>query len=73
MFERRLDAPAREPGSGVKIIPYAGEPIDAALRGFKKLTDRSNVLRDLRRHEYFVSRSERRWQKSNAARKRRDK
>jgi small subunit ribosomal protein S21 len=73
MFERRLDAPPREPGSGVKIIPYPGEPIDATLRRFKKLCDRTNILKDYRRHEHFVSRSDRRRQKSNAARKRRDK
>ena len=73
MFERRLDAPPREPGSGVKVIPYAGEPIDATLRRFKKLADRANVIKDYRRHEHFISRSERRRQKSDAARRRRDK
>jgi small subunit ribosomal protein S21 len=73
MFERRLDAPPREPGSGVKVVLYVGEPIDAALRRFKKLCDRTNVIKDYRRHEHFISRSERRRQKSDLARKRRDK
>ncbi|MGI6036730.1 MAG: 30S ribosomal protein S21 [Limnochordia bacterium] len=47
------------------------EPLDRALRRFKRSCQRSGVLRDARRHEHYEKPSVRRKKKSEAARKRR--
>ena len=56
------------PGCTVRVAQ--GEPIDFALRKFKKAVEKTNVLRDARRKEFHVPRSERLRAKSAAARKR---
>ena len=47
-----------------------GERIDSALRRFRKAVDKSGVLSDLRKHEYFEKPSEKKKRKQAAARKR---
>ncbi len=59
------------PLSGVKVEPLPGEHIDSVLRRFKKATQKSGILVDLRRSEYFVQPSRRRREKSVKARRRR--
>jgi small subunit ribosomal protein S21 len=54
--------------SEVRVLP--GEHIDAALRRFKKITQRDGLVADMRRREFFVSPSVARRKKSVAARKR---
>jgi len=65
--------PARARGVGlmamVRVEP--GEYIDTALRRFKKATQKADILRDLRRHEFYTGRSARRRRKSAAAQRRR--
>ncbi len=61
----------REVLSGVKVAAYPGESIDSIARRFKKIVQKSLVLTDTRRHEFFVSKGERRRLKSLQARKRR--
>ena len=47
-----------------------GETVESMLRRFKKETLKSEILKDLRKHEYFVSPSEKRRLKSAEAQKR---
>ena len=47
-----------------------GENLDSMLRRFKKEVLKSEVLKDLRKHEYYVSPSEKRRLKSAEAQKR---
>lgn len=46
------------------------ETVDSMLRRFKKEVLKSEVLKDLRKHEYYVSPSEKRRLKSAEAQKR---
>ena len=46
------------------------EHIEEHLRRFKKLTNRSGILTDIKKHSNFTPKSARRKSKSNAARKR---
>ena len=48
----------------------AEENLDSMLRRFKKEVLKSEVLKDLRKHEYYVSSSEKRRIKSAEAQKR---
>lgn len=55
-------------GIGIRLLP--GEPIDAALRRFKKIVEKANVTFDARRHEAFTPKPQARRLKSAQARKR---
>ncbi len=46
------------------------EPFDRALRRFRRETQRSGILRDLRKHQHYESPSVKRKKKSEAARAR---
>lgn len=52
------------------IIVKKDESLDSALRRFKKEVVKSEVLKDLRKHEYYVAPSEKRRLKSAEAQKR---
>ena len=52
----------------VKARP--GETVDSLLRRFKKDVLKSEVLKDLRKHEYYISPSQKRRLKSAEAQKR---
>jgi ribosomal protein S21 len=67
MFDRGRS----EPLSGVKVLPYPGEDIDSIVKRFKKVTQKSLVLVDARRHEFFIPKCEQRRLKSLKARNRR--
>lgn len=71
MYDRARGEPRPLSCSGVQIEPYPGEPIDSIVRRFKKIVERSLILPDYRRRQYFVPKSERRRVKSLVARKRR--
>lgn len=47
-----------------------GETLDSMLRRFKKEVLKSEILKDLRKHEYYVAPSEKRRLKSAEAQKR---
>ena len=47
-----------------------GESIERALRRFRRAVQRENILRDAKRHAYFVKPGERRRAKEAAARRR---
>jgi len=53
----------------VRVSP--GEPIESALRRFKKATQKAGILAEARKHEHYEKPSVRRKKKSAAARKRR--
>lgn len=52
----------------VKVRP--GETLDSALRRFKKEVIKAGIIQDLRKHEYYVSPSQKKRLKTEAARKR---
>jgi len=52
------------------IIPRRNESIDSVLKRFKKAVERSGVLSDLRKHEFYEKPSVKRKRKAAAARKR---
>ena len=54
--------------SGVRV--REGEPFERALRRFRRTVERSGVLKELRRRQYYEKPSVRRKKKSLAARKR---
>jgi small subunit ribosomal protein S21 len=59
--------------TGAPIVKlYPGEPIDAALRRFKKAMESSGVRADIARHEHAMTRSQRRRRKTALARRRGD-
>ena len=60
MFDRGPRESRCAPLSGVKVVAGPFEHIDSIVRRFKKVTERSLIIADARRHEYFVPKSERR-------------
>ena len=46
------------------------ESVDSMLRRFKKEVLKAEIIKDLRKHEYYIAPSEKRRMKSNEARKR---
>jgi ribosomal protein S21 len=58
--------------NGTMIARALDEPIEAALRRFKKAVEKSGLRWELRRREGFISKSERRRIKSREARRRRE-
>ncbi len=54
--------------SGVRV--REGEPFERALRRFRRTVERSGVLKELRRRQYYEKPSVRAKKKSLAARKR---
>jgi small subunit ribosomal protein S21 len=62
----------REEVSRVTLVAVRdGEPIEKALRRFKKKVEAAGILKDLRRREYYSKPSVRKKEKSAAADKRR--
>lgn len=57
-------------GLGVVVEPRRGEKIESLLKRFKFKAMQSGVMKEVRNRRYFVSPSERRRQKSKAARRR---
>lgn len=53
------------------VIATPGESIDSLIRRFKKGVDAAGIMRELRQRKGFRSKSERRREKSRAARTRR--
>ena len=60
----------KEVNTIMAIKARPGENLDSMLRRFKKEVLKSEVLKDLRKHEYYVSPSEKRRLKSAEAQKR---
>ena len=50
-----------------KVIAREGEDLDSLIRRFKKLVEKSEILQDVKKHEYFLKKSLRRKQKSKLA------
>jgi small subunit ribosomal protein S21 len=53
-----------------QVTARPGEAFEALWKRFKRITERENVLADLRKHEFFEKPSVRKKRKSAAARKR---
>jgi small subunit ribosomal protein S21 len=55
-----------------EVVVRENEPLERALRRFKKKVQRSGILRDLRKHRHYLKPSEqRRRDRVKAARRRR--
>jgi small subunit ribosomal protein S21 len=55
--------------AGIEVILDENEPIDKALKRFKKRVERSGLRAEMKRHEYYEKPSERRKRKLEAARR----
>lgn len=49
----------------IKINVYDGEKIDNALKRFRKACEKENLMKDIKRHEFYEKPSERRRRKEN--------
>ena len=56
-----------------KVTSYNNEPFERLLRRFKKAVDKSNILKDLRKKEYYEKPSAAKKRALAAAKKRWDK
>lgn len=52
---------------------YPTEFLESMLRRFKKKLDKDNTLKDLRKHDFYMSKSEKRKLKSKMAQQRRER
>lgn len=52
---------------------YPTESLESMLRRFKKKLDKDNTLKDLRKHDFYMSKSEKRKLKSKMAQQRRER
>lgn len=69
-FPRNLDTDVeREATMALKMRVHDKEPINAALRRFKKLLERSGMKRELRAHEHYEKPCEHRRRKLASRRK----
>lgn len=50
-----------------------GEKIDSLIRRFQRAVEQAGIMKDLKKHRYFMSPSEKRKEKRKAAEKRRKK
>ena len=55
--------------AGIEVLLDENEPIDKALKRFKKRVERSGLRAEMKRHEYYEKPSERRKRKMQAARR----
>ena len=69
----RRCAVRREGNRMAEVKVREGEPLDSALRRFKRQCARSGVLAELRKREHYEKPSVKRKKKSEAARKRKYK
>jgi small subunit ribosomal protein S21 len=54
-----------------KVVVKDGEPLEKALKRFKKKVEAAGILKDVRKREHYVKPSMRRKEKQLAAEKRR--
>ena len=54
-----------------QVMVRDGEPVEKALRRFKKKVEAAGILKDVRRREYYLKPSIRKKEKRRAAEKRR--
>jgi small subunit ribosomal protein S21 len=54
-----------------QVLVRDGEPVEKALRRFKKKVEAAGILKDVRRREYYLKPSIRKKEKRRAADKRR--
>jgi small subunit ribosomal protein S21 len=54
-----------------KVVVKDGEPLEKALKRFKKKVEAAGILKDVRKREHYVKPSVRRKEKQLAAEKRR--
>ena len=52
------------------VQKFPGEKVETMLRRFKKKLEKDNTLKDLRKHDYYLSPSEKRKLKAKFARQR---
>lgn len=58
----------------VKVVKrYPTESLESMLRRFKKKLDKDNTLKDIRKHDFYLSKSEKRRLKRKMAQQRRER
>lgn len=55
--------------SGIEVVLDENEPLERALKRFKREVEKSGLRAEMRKHEYFEKPSERRKRKMEAARR----
>ena len=53
-----------------EVVLHEGEPIDRALRRFKRKVQKEDIIKDLKRHAYYMKPGEKRRSKEASARRR---
>ena len=58
----------------VKVVKrYPTESLESMLRRFKKKLDKDNTLKDIRKHDFYLSKSEKRKLKRKMAQQRKER
>jgi len=58
----------------IKVVKkYPTESLESMLRRFKKKLDKDNTLKDIRKHDFYLSKSEKRKLKRKMAQQRRER
>jgi small subunit ribosomal protein S21 len=55
---------------GIRVLVNPGEPVDSALRRFKKEVVKSGVLMELKRRQFFESNTEKRLRRAELRKQR---
>ena len=53
-----------------EVLLSEGEPLDAALRRFKRKVQQQDIIKEVKRHSYYMKPGEKRRRKQALARKR---
>jgi small subunit ribosomal protein S21 len=56
-----------------EVLLSEGEPLDAALRRFKRKVQQQDIIKEVKRHSYYMKPGEKRRLKQALARKRKSK
>lgn len=55
---------------GLAVVPYENESIERVIKRFKKVVDSAGIMRELKRREFHMSKSQKRREKKKRALKR---
>lgn len=55
---------------GTSVVPYPDEHIDSVIKRFRKVVDSAGIIRELKKREYYLTRSQKRREKKKRALKR---
>lgn len=62
--------PYREKPKGLAVVPFDDESPDSMIRRFRRIVDNAGVMRELKKREYYLTKSEKKREKRKRAAKR---